>query len=648
MAVTKLKLLSISGELKKLSAVLSMFVKNPYLHIEDAATVLNDIHGIVTVIEDNPYKELLNTTEEIASLANIDLANKFNTDNGNNDADDILEINIDEVKYLIKTQSEKLKARLTLIQDENNFVIENKKILEQLKHIKNTEINFNSVFHFEFFKFRFGHMPREVYDSISLYAGDLDDFFFIPSSIEQKDVWGMYFAPRTKSVRIDSLFKMLHFERVRISDKAHGTPEEAHRELSSEIENINARIASLNAELQSIIDETATLIDKYYKKILLMATIFELRKKAVRTMTSFHIITWVPENQVDKITEQFTELSLIVAPINASPDVLNPPTLIRNFPLFRPFEQFVEMYGLPSYNEIDPTPFIAFTYILFFGIMFADLGQGFVLLLLGFFLWVRKKINLGRIIGIVGISSMIFGAVFGSVFGFEDIIHGYNPMEHIDFVLLIAIAFGAVTISIAIILNIINGVYQKNYEKIFLSPNGLAGLTFYWSVFIIILMAMNFITVDAIKFLLPVFIAITCICLLAMYLKEPLLNILNKRKKLIHESPVEFIIVNFFEMFEIILSFLTNTISFIRIGAFALNHVGMMTVVLLLSQNINGSTNPVALIIGNIVVIGLEGLIVGIQCLRLEYYEILGRFFEGDGRRFESNTLSAQKNKNNL
>ena len=134
MAVTKLKLLSISGELKKLSAVLSMIVKNPYLHIEDAATVLNDIHGIVTVIEDNPYKELLNTTEEIASLANIDLANKFNADNGNN-ADDILEINIDEVKYLIKTQSEKLKARLTLIQDENNFVIENKKILEQLKHI---------------------------------------------------------------------------------------------------------------------------------------------------------------------------------------------------------------------------------------------------------------------------------------------------------------------------------------------------------------------------------------------------------------------------------------------------------------------------------------------------------------------------------
>lgn len=640
-----------------------MFVKDPYIHIEDASVVLKDIKGILSVVEENPYKDLLIEVEELASLSKIDLTDKTNTsksltgENGKKNkkakedidilTDKTLNLNISEVKGLLKEHSEKLKAHLNLIQDENKLILENQKILQQLEYIKKTNIDFNSVFHFEFFKFRFGHMPREMYESMTAHIGEflMDDFFFIPSSIGAKDVWGMYFTTRLKGVRVDSLFKMLNFERVRISDKAHGTPEEAMRELSDEIENTNSKIKKLNAELQAMRLTSEELISEYYEKILLLTNIFELRKKVVRTMTTFHIIAWLPESHVQDITTRFSKLSLNVESIDSSPDEIKPPTLCKNNPLFKPFEQFVEMYGVPSYNEIDPTPFIAFTYILFFGMMFADVGQGLILSLLGLFLWFGKKINLGKIIGIVGISSMVFGVIFGSVFGFEDIIHGYNPIEHINTILVGAIALGAVTISIAIIINIINGIYQKNYEKIFFSHNGIAGLIFYWSVFIVVLEAMNFIESDLLKVLLPVFIVMTCICVLLIYFKEPLSNIINKKKKLIHGSPVEFVIVNLFEMFEIVLSFLTNTISFIRVGAFALNHVGMMTVIILLSRTVNGGINPVVLIIGNIVVITLEGLVVGIQCLRLEYYEIFGRFFEGNGRRFESNTLDDQKNK---
>lgn len=96
-----------------------------------------------------------------------------------------------------------------------------------------------------------------------------------------------------------------------------------------------------------------------------------------------------------------------------------------------------------------------------------------------------------------------------------------------------------------------------------------------------------------------------------------------------------FIVEKFFELFEILLSFITNTMSFIRVGAFALNHVGMMSVVFLLSDMAQGGS-VVVQVLGNLLVIGLEGLIVGIQVLRLEYYEMFSRFFVGDGKEFQN------------
>lgn len=96
-----------------------------------------------------------------------------------------------------------------------------------------------------------------------------------------------------------------------------------------------------------------------------------------------------------------------------------------------------------------------------------------------------------------------------------------------------------------------------------------------------------------------------------------------------------FLVQSVFELFEVVLSYLTNTISFVRIGAFALSHAGMMQVVLMLANAENGgSPNWPVVVIGNLFVMGMEGLIVGIHVLRLEYYEMFSRFFTGSGREF--------------
>ena len=112
-----------------------------------------------------------------------------------------------------------------------------------------------------------------------------------------------------------------------------------------------------------------------------------------------------------------------------------------------------------------------------------------------------------------------------------------------------------------------------------------------------------------------------------MFLKEPLENLMHERK-FWPENKGGFFVETFFELFETIMSFASNTISFIRLSAFALNHAGFFMAVLMLSKMAKGFGSVVTIIIGNILIIGLEGLIVGIQALRLEYYE-LGRFFTG-------------------
>ena len=111
-----------------------------------------------------------------------------------------------------------------------------------------------------------------------------------------------------------------------------------------------------------------------------------------------------------------------------------------------------------------------------------------------------------------------------------------------------------------------------------------------------------------------------------MFLKEPLTRLVTGMKEDEKESPLMFIVQSFFEMFETLLSFFSNTLSFVRIGAFAVSHAAMMEVVLMLA---GGAEHPNmgVVIAGNLFVMGMEGLIVGIQVLRLEYYELFSRFY---------------------
>ena len=123
--------------------------------------------------------------------------------------------------------------------------------------------------------------------------------------------------------------------------------------------------------------------------------------------------------------------------------------------------------------------------------------------------------------------------------------------------------------------------------------------------------------------------------ILLFLFKEPLTNLVTRNHKKLEKGKGMFLVQGFFELFETMLSYFSNTLSYVRIGAFAVSHAAIMEVVLMLSGAQDGSPNWIGVIIGNIVVCGLEGLIVGIQVLRLEYYEMFSRFYKGSGREFK-------------
>ena len=249
---------------------------------------------------------------------------------------------------------------------------------------------------------------------------------------------------------------------------------------------------------------------------------------------------------------------------------------------------------------------------------------------------------LAGIISTAGIFSTFFGFMFGSVFGFEDVIEAVwlHPMSHmttlpfigrLNTVFVVTIAFGMGLIIFAMILHIINAVKSHDIGGTWFDVNGVAGLVFYGSVVITVVLFMTGNKVPGGIFMAVMF----GIPVLLIMCKEPLTNLVMKKPEIMEDSVGMFLVQGVFELIETMLSYFSNTLSFVRIGAFAVSHAAMMEVVLMLAGATEGNPNWVVVVLGNIFVCGMEGLVVGIQVLRLEYYEMFSRFYKGSGREFK-------------
>jgi len=514
-------------------------------------------------------------------------------------------------------------------------------LLMQIEHFRHLDYDVHQIIDLKFIKFRFGKVPHEFYTRFSKYVYDNLTTFFYECERDREYVWGIYFVPAIDSVKIDAIYASLHFERIKLPDAYIGTPEESFNSIMAKINELNIALNEIYSQIKERLNSIADQLAIAHNTVTVLSKNFDVRKMAACTRDRgkddvFYIICgWISEKDSRELLKEAETDSLVycVCDDDQTDTDKKPPTKLKNIKLFKPFEMFIKMYGLPSYNEIDPTSFVAITYSIIFGIMFGDVGQGLVIVIGGALLYKIKKMNIAAIISLAGVFSVIFGFLYGSVFGFENVIDPLwlSPRENVMTMLFTAVGFGVLLILIAMIINIVNGIKAKDWGKVLFDTNGVAGLLFYGALIssIALLMTGHALPATIIMF---IFFAVP---LLLIFFKEPLTHVIQKKSKIFPEHKAMYFVETTFELFEVLLSYVTNTISFLRVGAFALSHAAMMGVVMLLSGAGTDSPNIVIIILGNFIVAAMEGLIVGIQVLRLEYYEMFSRFYKGSGKEFK-------------
>ena len=639
--IEKMKFLSITGPREDIDRVVDTYLSRYEIHLENALSELKTVKNLRPYIEANPYKEQLasarNLMERFSGTLPKIPANRGESLPG-----------IKEAASFVEQLNEELKE---LTQKREELAVQ----IQALKQSKDrvapfTELNYSlrEILGFKFIKFRFGRVTREYYDKINNYVYDTIDTVMFKCLEDPEYVWIVYFVPDKLSEKIDAIYASMHFERVFLPDEYEGTPLEAEHVLADRIQALEAQVREAQETVKTILEEKKEELTGAWIRLERFGVNFDVRKLAACTMhasNNFYILCgWMTERDARAFRKEIEEDAdtFCILEDNRGNITSTPPTKMKNPGLFKPFEMYVEMYGLPSYNEIDPTVLIGITYSVLFGFMFGDAGQGLCLLIGGFLLYRLKKVRLAGIISCCGFFSVTLGLLFGSIFGFEDIIDALwlRPQEamtdlpfigRLNTVFVAAIAIGMGIILLCMILNIINSVRAHDTEKIWFDTNGAAGLVFYAALASVIVLYMSGNPLPATAVLVVMFL----IPLAVMFFKEPLTAMVEKKAEKLHGGVGMFITQGIFELFEVLLSYFSNTLSFVRVGAFAVSHAAMMQVVLMLAGAEAGDPNWGVIIGGNLFVCGMEGLIVGIQVLRLEYYELFSRFYRGSGRAFE-------------
>jgi V/A-type H+-transporting ATPase subunit I len=446
-------------------------------------------------------------------------------------------------------------------------------------------------------------------------------------------------STREHGVILDRALASAFFDPLRIPEDVSGHPEEAVDQLESRLADAEGRLRALEQERRQIVEQQGEDLLALWRRARADARIAHAISEFGREGQIYLVIGWIPHGALDELVHTVREITDNQADIQ----ILEPrstarqqvPTLLGNPAFLKPFQNILSLYGFPGYREVDPTPLVALTFVLMYGMMFGDVGHGFLLALVGlWFSWRSgSSDSLGSVIIVAGVSGAVFGVLYGSLFGREDILPAIwlNPLNDITTILLVSIAAGVGLLNIGFILHFINAAWSRDWSRLFLAEDGLAGFVLYWALVGGIVIIAQGISIPGGIWLLVGLIGLSAGLL---FLSEPLAELFSTGRLRPEEGWGQYVVQAFFELFEAIISYGSNSLSFVRLGAFAVAHAGLSLVIFSLSDLASGGVRWIIVIVGTAIIIGLEGLIVGIQALRLEYYEFFGKFFGGAGAPF--------------
>ncbi|MCL2224599.1 MAG: hypothetical protein FWB96_06505 [Defluviitaleaceae bacterium] len=604
--ITKMKYISLSGHIAGLNHAVSRYLSRYDIQLEHSRHKLMEPFSTL-----NPYAQTFNKAMQLIEIVGLPPVL-------------FVPMKSADAVNLVEEAAAAYEQRGSALRELEETLAQTRRQIEILENYTALNIDLNALSSLEFMHHRFGRFSTLNFQRFEKFLADDNRIFFITSKRDKDYIYGLFLTPTPHKDEIDAVFASLNFEVDEISPNG------------GDVFEMETEIARLTADALSGVCGADRLAIACAKVKNLYAA-FDVKKYASisRGRRVFSFFGWIDEDAANALEAEIASDDMILFTRHSAEINAKPPTLLRNLPVIRQFEFFTRLYGLPEYGEIDPTPILAITYTLLFGLMFGDIGHGAVLAAIGIYIQKRRHANLGGIMTIAGISAAVFGVLYGSVFGWEFQPLWRRPTTNITETLLFATALGAGLIALSMLLNMYNSFKRGKIADLLFGANGFAGLIFYsamlWLAFRLLVQG---------NALTPLVIFVAALPLVFVCFKHPLENFLAGRGIAPKNGIAAFIGSTAIELFETLLTYATNTISFVRVGAFAVSHAGMMHVVLQLSQGAAVTQNILILILGNALVILIEGLLVGIQVLRLDFYEIFSRFYKGTGKPFKSSNYN--------
>jgi len=564
---------------------------------------------------------------------------------------DVVNPAVERIETDVKGTSDKLsdeKKRLEMLESQ----------LSQIEPISDVKFEVGALRNSSYLHSILGVIPASNINRLQTSLARVPYVFFTLREDSQKPVVWLL-GPLSNSDILDRAAKSAYLNPLSLPDEFSGTPEQIANLTRKAIQESKQKISELESDLKKHAGQHNQELQKLWWDIHVSRLMADAIVRFGQLRHTYVVVGWVPTVEVPSLTEKLKKASkeiLIEAiPTERSGHHSNVPVALTKNKWLRPIQELVTTYGRPSYGELDPTLLVALTFPILYGAMFGDLGQGLVMMLVGYLshkkIFMKGLSSLGLLLVYCGFFASIFGALYGSIFGFEGhLIHEYlhfdfeplwfSPLENILAILGFAIDAGIVILLFSYLLSLFNMVRARDWAHFFFGHTGVVAIIFYLC-FLTVLNGLLGTTPIAPKIAAAIsqlslpFNILTPVFAFGVMFNGLFRNMAEGHRPLIEGGFVMYLVTAFMDLFESVISMLSNTLSFVRVGAFAVAHGGLSLAFFSLAGEEPTVGFWITLIIGNIFIIGFEGLIVYIQTMRLHYYEILGKFFHGGGLRFE-------------
>lgn len=532
-------------------------------------------------------------------------------------------------------------------------------VWEKVSRYRGSEIPLDQFDQYSFLHFVTGSLPAENLEKLQKSVGE--NVALLPLSEQEGRQPLIAMTTRQGRLALESALQQANFHREMLPAVEGATVDTISAESEREREQVSAALEPVNAGLQTFAAQYARPLAEIERLATIERRLLEAGQNFPRTEAAVLLTGWAPTYAAPMLDQRLRRITHGRCAIETTaPETLPEeqiPILLRHPRLLRPFEMLVTAYGLPRYRELEPTLFVALSYVLMFGMMFGDVGHGGLLAMGGLIALLTGRTTKLRDAGLLllfgGLSSMAFGFVYGSCFGlaqFKPCALWHDPLEGDPMRLMYgAIGIGIVMISLGLILNIINRFRRGDVLGGFLDKFGVLGAVFYWGALALVTKYAAIQSRGLVKLAVILFLVLP---MAGWALKEPIKYFVSRRGG----HPVEpggglfaAITESLVGAFEGVLSYLANTISFVRLAAYAMSHAALLVAAFMMAAEVKhlsfGGTalSVLVIILGNLVAIVLEGIIASVQALRLEYYEFFGKFFSGGGQAFTPFRLGANE-----